>query len=99
MRPTALCAMAAALSVGLWGQVKFTPSVLALPGTPSQILYPTTLVFRSADAGYTNQGVFLSADAGLTWTPLYLTEPGLPQPTVLGFALVPNRSTRCLIEL
>ncbi len=94
MRPTALCAMAAALSVGLWGQVKFTPSVLALPGTPSQILYATTLVFRNLDAGYTHQGVFRSTDAGLTWTPLYLTEAGLPQPTVLGFALDPNSSSR-----
>ncbi len=64
-------------AVCLWAQPQvFFPRVLATPGDPSQILY-----------GAYNGALVQSTDLGHTWTPLYITAPGLPQPPVLSFAI------------
>ena len=47
--------------------------MIATPGAPSRVLYGTY------------NGAFIrSSDGGSTWTPIYLTEPGSPQPPILG---------------
>jgi uncharacterized protein (TIGR03437 family) len=48
--------------------------VLATPGSGSRILW-----------GSYNGALIRSKDLGVTWTPIYITEPGLPQPPVLQF--------------
>jgi uncharacterized protein (TIGR03437 family) len=59
-----------------WAQQAFIPSVIATPGAPSRSLFGTY------------KGAFLrSADGGSTWTPIYLTTPGLPQPAIQGIVL------------
>jgi uncharacterized protein (TIGR03437 family) len=50
--------------------INLSPSLVRTPGTPSQVLY-----------GVAN-GVFRSTDGGASWTAVYLTEPGRPQPLV-----------------
>lgn len=57
------------------------PQVIGTPGTPSTILF----------GNYAN-ALVRSADLGKTWTPLYLTQAGLPQPPVVGFAIDPLNS-------
>lgn len=52
------------------------PQVLAAAGDPSPVLY-----------GVYNGSLIASPDRGRTWTPLYVTEAGLPQPPVLAFAV------------
>ncbi len=66
------------LTPATWAQQSFAPVVIATPGAPSSILF----------AVYGNELV-RSADLGTTWTPLYLTQAGLPQPPVKGFAVDP----------
>ena len=57
--------------------------MLALPGTPSQVLYGT---YKGA--------LVKSADAGSTWTAIHIAEAGAPQPPVIGLAidLVDNKT-------
>ncbi len=58
----------------IWAQQSFTPTVIALPGAPSQVLYGTF------------NGEFIrSSDGGSTWTPIYLGDPGSPQPPIQSF--------------
>ena len=60
-------------TAAIWAQQPFIPSVIATPGSPSRVLYATY------------NGAFVrSADAGSTWTPVYLAEPGTPQPPIQG---------------
>jgi uncharacterized protein (TIGR03437 family) len=69
-----------ALATVAWAQQQsFAPLVVATPGAPSQVLFGT----------YGNT-VVRSADMGTTWTPLYITQAGLPQPPVNGFAVDPQ---------
>ncbi|MEI9814831.1 MAG: hypothetical protein WDO18_20305 [Acidobacteriota bacterium] len=56
-------------------QQAFTPAVRAVVGTPNPILYGFGLK---------------SSDNGRTWTPLYLTEPGLPQPAFTAIEIDPS---------
>ena len=68
----------------LWAQPQpFFPRVLATPGDPSQILY-----------GVYNGALVQSTDLGHTWTPLYITEPGLPQPPVSALHAFGDRLAR-----
>jgi uncharacterized protein (TIGR03437 family) len=65
--------ISALLASTLVAQQAFIPSVIGTPGSPSKVLYGTY------------NGAFLrSGDLGSTWTPVYLTEAGLPQPPILG---------------
>src|SRR5579872_5512512 len=57
-------------------QQSFIPSVAALPGTPSHILFGT---YKGSLAR--------SPDGGSTWTPIYMTEPGSRQPPVTDFEI------------
>src|SRR5262249_12835036 len=59
------------LAGAVWAQQPFFPSVAALPGSPSRVLYGTY-----------KTGIVKSTDNGVTWVPIYVTEPGLPQPPV-----------------
>jgi uncharacterized protein (TIGR03437 family) len=62
-------------------QQSFIPNVLATVGTPSKLLYGSY------------HGVLLrSIDNGSTWTPMYVTEPGLPQPPILKFQVDSSNS-------
>jgi uncharacterized protein (TIGR03437 family) len=63
--------------VCLWAQPQpILPQVLATPGDPNPVLY-----------GVYNGSLIVSPDRGRTWTPMYVTEPGLPQPPALAFAI------------
>jgi len=53
--------------------------VIGSAGTSGVVLYART-----------GGGFFKSVDAGLNWTPFYLIEPGLAQPTATGFAVDPH---------
>jgi uncharacterized protein (TIGR03437 family) len=66
----------------IWAQQSFVPSVIATPGNPSSILY-----------GFYGGELVRSQDLGNTWTPLYITPPGLPQPPMVGFAIDPTNSS------
>lgn len=57
-----------------YGQQAYSPGVQAAVGTPSVILYG---------------GSRKSTDLGKTWTPMYLNEPGTPQPTPLAIEVDP----------
>ncbi|HEX5431098.1 MAG TPA: hypothetical protein VFW83_03975, partial [Bryobacteraceae bacterium] len=59
-----------------FAQQPFVPKVIATPGSPSRALY----------AVY-NGALVRSSDLGSTWIPVYVTEPGLPQPPVKGFEI------------
>ena len=59
-----------------WTQQSFVPNVIAAAGLPSRVLYG---VYKGA--------LVRSADSGVTWTPIYVTEPGLAQPPVQGFTI------------
>src|SRR5258708_12538333 len=69
MRAGAVVLLSAA--VAALAQQPFVPSVLAPVGSPSQVLYGT---YRGAPVR--------SSDGGATWTPIYVTEPALPQPPI-----------------
>jgi uncharacterized protein (TIGR03437 family) len=63
----------------IWAQQQsFVPKVIATPGSPSTILF-----------GVYGNALVRSANLGITWTPLYITQAGLPQPPVNGFAIDP----------
>ena len=64
-----------------WAQQPFAPVVIGTPGAPSSILF-----------GVYGNALVRSADLGTTWTPLYITQAGLPQPPVNGFAIDPLNS-------
>ena len=66
----------------MWAQQSFVPTVIATPGSPSSILF-----------GVYGGALSRSADLGKTWTPLYITQAGLPQPPVNGFAVDPLNSS------
>jgi uncharacterized protein (TIGR03437 family) len=57
-----------------WAQQPFAPSVLGASGGGSKVLW-----------GSYNGNLIRSKDLGVTWLPIYITEPGLPQPPVLEF--------------
>jgi uncharacterized protein (TIGR03437 family) len=59
-----------------WAQQPFLPTVTAMPGSPSRVMFAT---YKGALAR--------SADLGATWTPVYITDPGSPQPPVVGIAI------------
>ncbi len=59
-----------------WAQQSFVPTVTNTPGSPSQLLLGTYHGFPVR-----------STDLGVSWTPIYLTQPGLLQPPVQGFAI------------
>src|ERR1022692_4672030 len=64
------------LTAAGWAQQPFVPTVTATPGSPSRTLFGTY------------RGVLVrSNDLGATWIPLYVTEPGLPQPPVQSLAI------------
>jgi uncharacterized protein (TIGR03437 family) len=69
------------LASTIWAQQSFVPQVIGTAGYPSTILF-----------GVYGNALVRSADSGLTWTPLYLTQAGLPQPPVTGFAVDPLNS-------
>jgi uncharacterized protein (TIGR03437 family) len=74
------------LTSAMWAQQSFVPTVIATPGSPSSILM-----------GMYGGALSRSVNLGQTWTPLYLTQAGLPQPPVNGFAVDPlNSSTMYL---
>ena len=62
-----------------WAQQSFVPTVIKTPGYPSQVLFGA---YRGA--------LVSSNDLGAHWIPLYVTEPGLPQPPIQGFAIDAN---------
>jgi uncharacterized protein (TIGR03437 family) len=66
----------------MWAQQSFVPTVIATPGSPSTILF-----------GVYGGALSRSADSGKTWTPIYITQAGLPQPPVNGFAVDPLNSS------
>jgi uncharacterized protein (TIGR03437 family) len=66
------------LTSAIWAQQSFVPQVIATPGSPSSILF-----------GVYGNALVRSANLGQTWTPVYLTQAGLPQPPVNGFAIDP----------
>ncbi|MEZ5354755.1 MAG: hypothetical protein R2762_19140 [Bryobacteraceae bacterium] len=79
VRTLAACALLFPAAVS--AQIDFTGGeVLATPGAPSETLY-----------AYRN-GLFKSTDLGRTWIPLYLTEPGLPQPAALFLVIDPSNA-------
>jgi uncharacterized protein (TIGR03437 family) len=60
-----------------WAQQQsFVPTVIATPGAPSSVLF-----------GVYGGDLVRSADLGKTWIPVYLTQAGLPQPPIAGFAI------------
>ncbi len=62
-----------------WAQQSFVPTVISTPGSPSQVLFGTY------------HGVLVrSSDLGTTWVPIYVSQAGLPQPPVQGFAIDSN---------
>src|SRR5580693_769940 len=62
-----------------WAQQSFVPTVTKTPGYPSQVLFGSY------------HGVLVrSNDLGAHWIPLYVTQPGLPQPPIQGFAIDAN---------
>jgi hypothetical protein len=80
----AACLFAAApliLSQQTLAQQVFVPTVIATPGSPSSVLYGL----------YANELV-RSQNLGSTWTPVYITQAGLAQPPILGFAIDPANS-------
>jgi uncharacterized protein (TIGR03437 family) len=66
------------LTSTIWAQQSFVPLVIATPGYPSPTLF-----------GVYGGDLVLSANSGTTWTPIYITQAGLPQPPVNGFAVDP----------
>ena len=60
----------------VFAQQPFAPTVLATTGGSSKVLW-----------GSFNGSLIRSADLGNTWLPVYVTEPGLPQPRVLFFEI------------
>ncbi len=54
---------------------------MQVPGSPSRVLY--------AVAG-TTPGLFKSTDGGANWTALYITQAGLPQPSIGGIVIDPR---------
>jgi uncharacterized protein (TIGR03437 family) len=56
----------------------FVGRILGTPGSPSRTIYAS------------NNGLFRSVDLGVTWTSLYITDSGLAQPPVKGFAVDPT---------
>ncbi len=62
-----------------WAQQSFVPAVIATPGSPSSTLY-----------GFYGGELVRSQDQGKTWTPLYITQAGLTQPPMIGFAIDPS---------
>jgi len=73
--------LTSALTTVAWAQQSFAPLVLGTPGSPSQVLF-----------GSYGNTLVRSADLGQHWTPLYITQAGLPQPPVNGFAVDPLNS-------
>src|SRR5580704_9070935 len=69
---------ASSFTQAIWAQQSFVPRVIATPGSPSTILF-----------GVYGNALVRSANLGQTWTPLYITQAGLPQPPVKGFAIDP----------
>src|ERR1700734_4054675 len=59
-----------------WAQQAFVPTVIKTPGSPSQVLFGT---YHGA--------LLSSSNLGSTWLPVYVTEPGLPQPPINGFEI------------
>jgi uncharacterized protein (TIGR03437 family) len=68
----------------MWAQQPFAPTVIATPGAPSTVLYG---VYGSTNAFVRSQ------DSGKTWTPIYITQAGLPQPPVEGIAVDPGSAS------
>src|SRR5579871_4724856 len=66
----------------IWAQQSFVPQVIATPGSPSTILY-----------GLYHGALLRSGDLGATWAPLYVTQPGLAQPPVVGLEINPLTSS------
>lgn len=64
------------LAGAAWAQQPFVPSVTNTSGTPSKTLF-----------GLYKGSLVRSNDLGATWTPIYVTEAGLPQPPVKGFEI------------
>jgi len=69
-----------------WAQQPFVPSIIATPGTPSTTFY-----------GIYGGALVRSNDSSRTWTPLYITEAGLPQPPVKGFAIDPSNPSNLFL--
>lgn len=69
-----------------WAQQPFVPSIIATPGSPSTVFY-----------GVYGGALVRSNDSAKTWTPLYITEAGLPQPPVNGFAIDPNNPSNLFL--
>jgi uncharacterized protein (TIGR03437 family) len=70
------------LTPAMWAQQSFVPTVIATPGSSSSILF-----------GVYGGSLARSVDLGKTWTPLYITQAGLPQPPVNGVAVDPLNSS------
>ena len=84
IRPALLAAFLLTAAPSIWAQQSFVPVVVATPGSPSQVLYG---VYGSGNE------LVRSQDGGKTWTPIYITQAGLPQPPVQTFAIDPTSST------
>ena len=80
-KPVPLAVAFAVFASALCAQQSFVPTVIATPGAPSTILFGT----------YGGELV-RSANLGQTWAPVYITQAGLPQPPVHGFAVDPFNS-------
>lgn len=78
----AVCLFAAAAG-SAWAQQSFVPTVIASAGAPSTLLF----------GQYGNSNSLLrSQDSGSTWTPVYITQAGLPQPPVGTLIIDPTNS-------
>ena len=82
MRKPASCFLFLSAVLGSFtvrAQQAFVPTVIATPGSPSNTLYGTY-----------GGALVRSSDLGNTWVPLYVTQAGLPQPKIIGFAVDPS---------
>src|SRR5712691_5863106 len=78
VRNISFAILTAILSTGLQAQQPFVPNIIAFPGLPNQAVYGVYKGF-----------LVRSTDYAATWVPAYVTEGGLPQPPVKGFAVDP----------
>lgn len=79
MRTKFLLFVSLLVASALCAQQPFAPAVIGTPGAPSTTLY-----------GVYGGELVRSMDLGNTWAPLYVTQAGLPQPPIVGFAVDPT---------
>lgn len=84
----AVCFWSAAAG-SLWAQQSFVPTVIAAAGAPSTLLF--------GEYGNSNS-LLRSQNGGQTWTPVYITQAGLPQPPVEALVIDPNNSSTVYVS-